>query len=384
MTPGRILDGPVISDLGTGPEVFFGDVGLSETNNNGSEWAITGADNALGGCKLIWSFNNWGVTNGGTQTGSWSPPGLAYDTNQRPLLVFGTSQPDSSVYALDARTGSLVWRHNTSTMGDLDVGAGPSITAPGVNGLPDGAVYIDGKTQILYALDLMTGNTYWSFDMKAALGAMSVNSVSTPAVVGSSVLVGYGYGVWAFDAATGTRQWYSGTSSPVGGVVFSSPAVAGASGDQVIYSNDGGGAITAYGLSDGRTLWRYVTSRPILGSDAIADGQVFFGGLDSNIYAFGPSEPTRAPVSQSSPVPPQARRSVSQSSPAPTPGPRTSAGRVGLPPSADQTDGRPSSPNWAASYPRHGARDATLPVARDSRLFDGLLGFLWSLLLMLL
>jgi outer membrane protein assembly factor BamB len=253
-TPGRILDGPVISDLGTGPEVFFGDTGLSETSNNGHEWAITGVDNPLGECKSIWSFNSWGVTNGGTQTGSWSPPALAYDTNQRPLLVFGSSQPDSSVYALDARTGSLVWRHNTATTRDLDVGAGPSITAPGVNGFPDGAVYIDGKTQVLYALDLMTGDTYWTFDLKAAIGVNVSNSVSTPAVVGTSVLVGYGYGVWAFNAATGAQEWYSGTSSPVGGVVLSSPAVAGASGDQVIYSNDCGGAITAYRLSDGKAL----------------------------------------------------------------------------------------------------------------------------------
>lgn len=161
---------------------------------------------------MIWSFNGWGFTNGGTQTGSWSPPALADDATGRPLLVFGSSQPDSSVYALDARTGSLVWRYNTSTTGDQDVGAGACITAPGVNGFTDGEVYIDGKTQVLYALDLMTGTVNWSFDMRAAIGVKVSNSVSTPACVGSRVYVGYGYGVWAFDAATGTEQWYSGTS----------------------------------------------------------------------------------------------------------------------------------------------------------------------------
>jgi outer membrane protein assembly factor BamB len=288
-TTGRIFDGPVVADLGSGPEVFFGDTGLSETNNNGHEWAITGVGNSLGGCKLIWSFNSWGVTNGGTQTGSWSPPALAYDSTGRPLLVFGTSQPDSSVYALDARDGSMVWRYNTSTTGDHDVGAGACITAPGVNGFADGEVYIDGKDQVLYALDLMTGAVGWSFDLKAAIGVKVSNSVSTPACVGSMVYVGYGYGVWAFDAATGAEHWYSGTSSPVGVVVLSSPAVAGDGGDQVIYSNDGGGAATAYRLSDGSTLWHYLTSMPMYGSDAVSDGQVFFGGLDGNVYAFGPA-----------------------------------------------------------------------------------------------
>ncbi len=287
-TTGRIFDGPVVADFGSGPEVFFGDTGLTESNNTGHEWAITGVGNPLGGCKLIWSFNSWGATNGGTQTGSWSPPALAYDTNGRPLLVFGTSQPDSSVYALDARTGSLVWRYNTSTTGDHDVGAGACITQPGVNGFTDGEVYIDGKDQVLYALDLMTGALTWSFNMNAAIGVKVSNSVSTPACVGSSVYVGYGYGVWAFDAVKGAEQWYSGTTNPVSGVVLSSPAVAGAGGDQVIYSNDGGGAVTAYRLSGGQTLWHYLTSMPMYGSDAVADGQVFFGGLDGNVYAFGP------------------------------------------------------------------------------------------------
>jgi len=233
-TTGRIFDGPVVEDLGSGPEVFFGDTGLTESNNKGHEWAITGVGNPLGGCKLIWSFNGWGFTNGGTQTGSWSPPAFAYDTTRRPLLVFGSSQPDSSVYALDARTGTLVWRYNTSTTGDHDVGAGACITAPGVNGFADGEVYIDGKDQVLYALDLLTGTLSWSFDMKAAIGVKVSNSVSTPACVGSNVYVGFGFGVWAFDAATGTEHWYSGTANPVMGVVLSSPAVAGSDGDQVI------------------------------------------------------------------------------------------------------------------------------------------------------
>ena len=284
---GRIVASPVVADLGSGPDVFFGDTGLSESNNYGSEWAITGVGNPLGACKLIWSFKGWGDTNNRSYPGSWSPPALGHDTNQRPILVLGSSQPDSSIYALDARTGSEIWRYQTATFGDLDVGAGPTITAPGVNGFEDGEVYIPGKNQVMYALDLMTGTVNWQVRMSKLIHVY-VNSVSTPAVVGNTVYVAYGYGVWSFNATTGSVNWYSGSTSPVGGMILSSPAISGASGDQVVYSNDTTGVITAYNASSGVTLWHYAIPQPFYSSDAVSDGMVFTGGMDGSVYAFEP------------------------------------------------------------------------------------------------
>jgi len=287
---GRIVASPVVADLGSGPEVFFGDTGLHEKHNNGHEWAITGVGNARGGCQLLWSFNHWRFTDNGIDGGSWSPPAIAYDASQppRPLLIFGSNQPDNSVYALNAATGKLVWRYRTANSGDLDVGAGASITLPGVNGFADGEAYIDGKNGVLYAFDLTRGTVTWSFNMLEAAGAgRKFTAVSTPAVVGGTVYIGYGFGIWAFDAVSGTELWYSGVANPVGKVV-SSPAVAGGPGDQVIYSNDVGGHITAYQPSDGAVLWQFTTAQPIYASDAVADGEVFAGGIDGNVYAFGP------------------------------------------------------------------------------------------------
>ncbi len=71
-------------------------------------------------------------------------------------------------------------------------------------------------------------------------------------------------------------------------MILSSPAVAGAAGDQVIYSTDAGGDITAYRLSDGVKLWQYASPQPLYSSAAVSDGQVFFGGMDGNVYAFAP------------------------------------------------------------------------------------------------
>lgn len=108
---GRIVASPVVADLGSGPEVFFGDTGLSENDNYGHEWAITGVGNPLGACKLVWSFNSWGDTNHSTYPGSWSPPALGYDSAQRPILVMGSSQPTCrstrSTRAAERRSGGI-------------------------------------------------------------------------------------------------------------------------------------------------------------------------------------------------------------------------------------------------------------------------------------
>jgi outer membrane protein assembly factor BamB len=109
-------------------------------------------------------------------TGSWSPPALTNDTTGRPLLVFGSSNPDESVYALDARDGSQVWRFQTIPGRHLDVGAGPTISPPGVDGFGDGVVYIDGKDKYEFALDSLTGSQIWRSTSPPTLGSTPTRS----------------------------------------------------------------------------------------------------------------------------------------------------------------------------------------------------------------
>ena len=73
-------------------------------------------------------------------SGSWSPPAYGTDANGNPLLVFGSVGPDDSGYALNASTGVLDWRYQTSTVTSFDVGAGPTLSAPRNNGFADGVV----------------------------------------------------------------------------------------------------------------------------------------------------------------------------------------------------------------------------------------------------
>jgi outer membrane protein assembly factor BamB len=111
--PGRIQSSPVVGTFSpTGPIVYFEDSGYgtpSESENAGHAWAVTGQGNTMGACQLVWDFNGWANKGkNGTQTGAWSEPALVQDSLGTWLMVFGTSNPDDAVYALDAATGTEV------------------------------------------------------------------------------------------------------------------------------------------------------------------------------------------------------------------------------------------------------------------------------------
>ncbi len=281
--PGRIEDAPVVGHDTTGPIVYFGDTGESESVNHGHEWAINGVGNTAGQCTLKWSHDIG--TTGGKKNGSWSPPALVTDSTGRPLVVFGTNQPDDAVYALDARDGSLVWRFQTlKNFSDADVGAGPTISAPGNNGFADGVVYIDGKDKQEYALNLLTGTQLWTFDLESDT-AHSTNSVSCAALAGNLLVVAYWKYVYAFNATTGLIVWRSVAST---GSTLGSVSISGAQGDQVVLRGDLSGDEYAYRLSDGFLLKTVkVSSAALDSSTAVADGMAFIAGVDGNVYALG-------------------------------------------------------------------------------------------------
>lgn len=282
-TPGRIEDSPVVGHDTTGPTVYFGDTGESEAVNHGREWAINGVGNAAGACSLKWMHDL--TTAGAKRIGSWSPPALTSDSTGRALLIFGSSQPDDAVYALDARSGAQVWRFQTlKTFADADVGAGPTVSAPGVNGSNDGIVYVDGKDMVEYAIDMLTGQQLWQFDLRADSGH-TTNSVSAAALVGGLVVIAYWKYVYAFDALTGAKLWRTVAEN---GNTLSSVSVSGQSGDQVVLQGDLAGFVYGYRLSDGTRLTTVkVAATRFDASIGVADGMAFIAGEDGNLYALG-------------------------------------------------------------------------------------------------
>ena len=284
-TTGELEASPVVGNVdGTGDVVFIGDRGFAEKRNAGHEWAINGVGNTNGQCTLKWSFNNFGITDGGTRTGTWSSPALGQDKNGRWLVVFGTTNPDDSVYALDAAAGTEVWDFVTATGGDADVGAGATISPPGVNGFADGEVYIDGKDQVMYSIDLTTGVGGWTFNLKANAGS-GAKAICTPTLTGTDLLCPYNQYVYDLDAVTGALSW---RSSATGTASFvASAAVSGAAGDQVVFAGDEAGMEHGYSLATGASVFSYQAGGTIISSTAVSSNMIFFGAVDGDEYGLG-------------------------------------------------------------------------------------------------
>ena len=269
-----VLASPVVVNNGSGPVVYDGTV---PSGVSGAEYAIYGPGNTHGACKQDWKFSSWAVTPGGT----WSSPAYGTGANGVPLVVFGSKDRDDSVYAVNANTGARVWRYQTSTAADSDVGAPPTISPRGRNGFANGVVYVTGKDKIVYALNLATGALIW----KHALARGTNGDLSGAALVGDRIYVGSDTGVYALNATTGAQVWHVLSQA----TFFDSPAVTGPVGRQVLVAASTEGSIYALNLATGATLW---TQKPdnsgFWGSPAVSQGGFYIAGLDGVLRDFGP------------------------------------------------------------------------------------------------
>jgi eukaryotic-like serine/threonine-protein kinase len=271
-----ILASPVVVNApdGSGQVVYDGTVPGSSAS--GSEWAIYGPGNSHGACTEDWQFTSWAVSPGG----SWSSPAYGTDANGTPLLVFGSKDDDDAVYALNATTGALVWRYQTSTLDLADVGAAPTISPPGRNGFADGVVYVTGKDKSVYALDLTTGKLVWRY----ALAKGTHGDLSGSALVGSRVYVGSDTGVYALNAVTGALVWNVLSTD----TFYASPAVTGPPGQQVLVIGNTTGHLYALSLATGATLWTQSLSTGFFGSPAVSQGALYTLGLDGVLRSYVP------------------------------------------------------------------------------------------------
>jgi outer membrane protein assembly factor BamB len=287
--PGRIQSSPVVGDVdGSGPVVFFGDEGQTENVNAGHEWALTGVGNSAGACKVDWVFRGWNdVGPKDNRTGSWAEPGLVKDAQGEWLLVFGSTNPDDSIYALDAATGAEVWRFQTQINGaDQDVGAGPTISAPGVNGFADGVVYDVGKDGIQYALNLQTGAVIWTYTLPRVSG-IQANPESVGDLLGDTLYQTYADYAFALNASTGALLWR--TTTPMG-LILGSPAISGASRDHVLFIGDLSGGVWGFSTSTGHLVWSTNVGASVVASPAVSDGKLFVAdGTELGAWSIPPS-----------------------------------------------------------------------------------------------
>lgn len=277
-TVAPILASPVVVNApdGSGPVVYDGTI--PGNGAPGAEWAVYGPGNTHGGCSEDWEFTAFAVSPGGT----WSPPAYGSDANGVPLLVFGSKDRDDSVYAVNANTGALVWRHQTSTAQYSDVGAPPTISPPGRNGFADGVVYVTGKDKVVYALDLTTGTLIWKY----ALAAGTHGDLSGTALVNNRIYLGSDTGVYALNANTGALIWHVLSSD----TFYASPAVTGPSGQQVLLiGDDNDGTLFALNLATGATVWTQQLKPNFWASPAVSQGAFYVAGLDGVLRSYAPS-----------------------------------------------------------------------------------------------
>ena len=163
----------------------------------------------------------------------WKIPGLGVLSNQNsPAVVNGVIYIGSGdVFALNAGTGTQLWRYSAVPSGGGGVLHSPAVV--------NGVVYV-GAT-----------------DFRGASGK-----------------------VYALNASTGAKLW----SEQVDDCVNSSPTVA----DGVVYI---GSCDSLYALKagTGAKLWSYTIENGVQSSPAVANGTVYVGADDNNVYALNAS-----------------------------------------------------------------------------------------------
>jgi eukaryotic-like serine/threonine-protein kinase len=159
----------------------------------------------------------------------------------------------------------------------------------------DNVLYFGGDDGNVYAVDAATGNQIW----KHATGGPVP---STPAVVNGIAYVGsYDGNFYALNAKTGGTKWKFATGGErrfeakgLNGlqpknqtmadpfdVFLSSPIVA----QGAVYFGSGDGNLYALDAASGELRWKFPTGDVVHSSPAYASGVLFFGSWDSFFYA---------------------------------------------------------------------------------------------------
>jgi outer membrane protein assembly factor BamB len=181
---------------------------------------------------------------------------------------------DGNLYALDARSGAVIWRLPTG---------GRIWSSPAVAG---GAVYagsLDGK---LYKANAADGTLRWAFATDGAAldsGAFGYDRrtiQSSPSVGGGIAYVGSRDGtLYAVDAERGTLRWRFDNS-----VFWSNTSPARANG--LVYAGNSDGLfVQGVDARSGKEAWKYTTALQVFASPSVAGDAVYTGDWAGYMYA---------------------------------------------------------------------------------------------------
>ena len=214
--------------------------------------------------------------------------GTVYETFLNRMPCSAKRPEDGEVVALSVGTGQVRWRRHI----------GASETSPL---LADGRIYVGDWLGKVYALDERTGKILWTFRTGGPIKGAVAQS-------GNRLFVGsYDGHLYALSASTGRLIWRaSGDARLLGhGTFYSTPAVA--YGRVYIGSTDG--KVYSFGAGSGKRRWSHSTGGYVYGSPAVWNRRVYVGSYDHNFYAFDAATgavvwrfPANGPISGSATV----------------------------------------------------------------------------------
>jgi outer membrane protein assembly factor BamB len=201
----------------------------------------------------------------GTQVWSYKTNGPVVPVRVSDGVVYAGTL-DRAVYALDALTGTLLWRHlmdpATAKTYSLALASGVVIAADGYTGVaPVG--YQGG----VYGLDRGTGKLLWSTQTPPFAGLAVAGDV---VYAGAAIKDPDTGGVTALYTGTGEVLWTFDFPTPVdanGGVTVA---------DGVVYANTSKGEIFALGAASGTMLWRFADPSATFNNDILATDGVLY------------------------------------------------------------------------------------------------------------
>jgi len=284
--------------LTKGPMIFSGSYYEGKFLRGGTDDNTLYCFNATNG-QILWTYTP--DTDGYFTTGCAVAYGMVYELNK-----------DGYLYAINVETGDVVWKYQ-----------GPdTILWPGFPTVADGKVYATTGEVAAYGgevsvsefacLDAYTGRLIWKLPMEALAPRESVavaygNLYMIPGNVTTAVdsISGSEYTtmdqVWAIGTSTtSVSSWPMWRADPMhsstaqagpsnftvawkfatNGSVISSPSVA----DGIVYFGSQDKNIYAIGAWSGNLIWKFATQGAIESSPAVANGRVYTGGDDGYVY----------------------------------------------------------------------------------------------------
>jgi outer membrane protein assembly factor BamB len=286
--------------LTKGPMIFNGAYFDGRFFRGGTDDNTLYCFNATNG-QILWTYTP--DTNGYFTTGCAVAYGMVYEMNK-----------DGYLYAINIATGNPVWKYK---------GPDDTLMWPGMPTVADGKVYVTTGELAQYVtqystysefacLNAYTGQPIWKLPIEAlppresaivaygnlyiipgtvttAVDTMSGTEYSTVNelwAIGTSSIPVSSWPMWRADpthsstAQEGPSNLTLAWKFTTNGSVISSPSVA----DGIVYVGSQDKNIYALGAWSGNLIWNFTTQDAIESSPAVANGKVYTGGDDGYVY----------------------------------------------------------------------------------------------------